>query len=515
MRAYFRSHRWALVYGLALALLTWLPYAVAWQAQGADWRFTGFLLGVEDGNSYIAKMALGARGLWLFRPPYSTWQVAPLPVFLFYITLGKLAGGAALHLQLAVLYHIARALAVVALVLATHDFIAAFVEDTRLRGWALVLTTAGAGLGVWGMLLGVPFGVGGALCCYSPEAFGFLAAFFLPHITLGRALLLWLLRALTQRALRGWQGALLVVALALVQPLELVVFVFVATLLLAWRWWVAQTPPRAAEVAWGALAVALGLAYASLPLWHAYARVWGQQNVVLAVAWWHYAWAYAWLWPLALWGAWARWRQGRKAALWVAVWALVFPLFAFLPLTNARRLVDGGWVALGIAAAWGIGRLSPRGRRMAAWGILAVAWVPALTMMGMMLRQAVQPALPAFRPAEEVAAFEALAQQAHDGDGVLAAYATGNALPAWAPVRVVAGLGPESPHLPQQEAALRKFFAPDTPDAWRQAFLQENHLRWVFFGPAARALGAWSPAQADYLCLRYRSENYAFFEVCR
>jgi len=512
MRAYLLSRRWALMYGLALGVLSLLPYILAWQMQGASWEFTGFLIGVEDGNSYIAKMLLGAQGFWLFRPPYSTWQVAPLPVFLFYILLGKLAGGAALHLQLTVLYHLARLVIVVLVVLATYDFVAMFVECERSRRWAVMLATAGAGLGVWGMLAGVAF-EGGALCCYSPEAFGFLAAFFLPHVTLGRAILLWLLRAAALQQWRFWQGVLALVLLAGVQPLTLVTFVLVTVLLLGWQWSVCGLKPSEKVVAWVGVALGVGGGYALLLAYHPYARVWGRQSVVTVVAWWHYLWAYAWLWPLAVVGMRQKWRQGERTLLWVGIWALGFPLFAFLPLTNARRLVDGGWVALSIAAAWGCEKFCRR-RRWLAYGILAVAWVPALTMLGMMTREALHPALPAFRSVEEAAAFQAVAQYAHSGDGVLAAYQTGNALPAWAPVRVIAGLGPESPDLPQQEANLRRFFALETSDAWRQDFLAANHLRWVFYGPAERALGAWQPDWAGFLCSRYRSDDYALFEVC-
>ena len=516
MRAYLRSRRWVLIYGAVFALLTALPYIAAWQMQGDAWRFTGFLVGVEDGNSYIAKMLLGSQGLWFFRPPYSTWQVAPLPVFLFYIGLGKLAGGTALHLQLTVLYHLARLAAVMVMVLATYDFVATFVKEEQERRWAVMLATAGAGLSLWGMLSGVHFGgEGGGLSFYSPEAFGFLAALFLPHVTLGRALLLWLLRAMTLRRWRFWQGALMLIAMAIVQPLELLVFVLVAALLLGWQWWVTQTAPRMTDFAWGVWAVVLGLGYAALPFWHSYARVWGQQNVVLATAWWHYVWAYGWLWLPAMAGMWHMWQRKRRAALWVGVWALAFPLFAFLPVTNARRLVDGGWVALSITAAWGGKAILKRYWRVVSSLVLTVAWVPVWVMLGMMMQRAVQPALPVFRPAAEIQAFRALAQQAESGDGVLAAYVTGNALPAWAPVRVIAGLGPESPDLPRKKDDLQRFFAPGTSDGWRQDFLTENHLHWLFYGPAERALGAWSPELASYLCLRYRSGEYAFFEVCQ
>jgi hypothetical protein len=208
MMAYLRSRRWALGYGTLLALLTALPYALAWQVQGNAWRFSGFLLGVEDGNSYIAKMLLGAQGWWLFRPPYTTWQVAPLPVFLPYIWLGKLAAGAALHLQLAVLFHLVRLAGVAALALATYDFAALFVAGERWRRWTVVLATAGAGIG-WLLAPWRHLSWAGPLAFYSPETYGFLAALLLPHLVWARALLLWILRrVLTARESRhGWHAA--------------------------------------------------------------------------------------------------------------------------------------------------------------------------------------------------------------------------------------------------------------------------------------------------------------------
>jgi len=69
---YFQERKFALFFAALLCLITLIPYVAGFAAQGADWRFTGFLIGVEDGNSYIAKMLSGAQGDWLFRTPYSS-----------------------------------------------------------------------------------------------------------------------------------------------------------------------------------------------------------------------------------------------------------------------------------------------------------------------------------------------------------------------------------------------------------------------------------------------------------
>ena len=531
MKAYLRSRRWALGYGLVLAVLVALPYAAAWQAQGQAWRFSGFLMGVEDGNSYLAKMLLGARGAWLFRPPYTTWRLAPLPVFLPYLWLGKLAAGAGLHLQLAVLFHWARLVGVVAWVLATYDFSALFLPAERWRRWAVVLATAGAGLG-WLLVPWARLSWAGPLCFYSPETYGFLAALLLPHLLWARALLLWILRRVLLASPRRmeWQAAALAALLAWLHPLELLPLVAVlggwggGTVL--WAWWRQGKPEairRARQIApraGPALAVASLAAggYAWLARVNPYLRVWTAQNLLPSPPWWQYGLAYGWLLPFAWWGRW-RWRRGGWRTVLPLVWVALSPALVYAPLTVQRRLADGVWVAWAVLAAAGLAEAARRWGhsrvRKLAWGVLGMAVVPNVLVLVGVMGMAFRHAPPAFLPEREVAAFQALGAQVASGDGVLAAYATGNALPAWAPVRVVAGLGPESPHLAVQEAALRQFFSPATPDSWRRVFLQENHLRWVFWGPAERALGGWDPHQSAWLCLRYEQNGYAFWEVCR
>ena len=531
MKAYLRSRRWALGYGLVLAALVALPYAVAWQAEGQAWRFSGFLMGVEDGNSYLAKMLLGAQGAWFFRPPYTTWRTGALPVFLPYLWLGKLAGGAGLHLQLAVLFHWARLAGVVALVLATYDFAALFLPAERWRRWAVVLATAGAGLG-WLLAPWARLSWAGPLCFYSPETYGFLAALLLPHLLWARALLLWILRRVLLAPPEGlaWQGAVLAALLAWLHPLELLPLVAVlggwggGAVLWAWRQHgkpeAARRIHQIARQAGPALAVA-GLSaagYAWLSRVDPYLRVWTAQNLIPSPPLWQYVLAYGWLLPLAWWGR-RRWQRGGWRKVLPVVWVALLPVLVYAPLTVQRRLADGVWVAWSVLAAAGLAEAARRGGRSRvrklAGGVLAVAVVPSVLVLAGAVGLAFRHAPPAFLPQREVAAFQALRAQAASGDGVLAAYATGNALPAWAPVRVVAGLGPESPHLAAQEAALRRFFSPDTPDGWRRAFLQKNHLQWVFWGPDERALGSWDPHRSAWLCLRYEQEGYAFWEVCR
>src|SRR3990172_3657836 len=101
------ERRWCLALGLVLGLATTLPYVWAFLREGAAWRFSGFVFGVEDGNSYLAKMLEGAYGGWLFRTPYTTAAQTGILAFFPYLLLGKLASGVALHEQLIALFHLA------------------------------------------------------------------------------------------------------------------------------------------------------------------------------------------------------------------------------------------------------------------------------------------------------------------------------------------------------------------------------------------------------------------------
>jgi len=191
-------------------LITSLPYVIGFEVQGDDWVFSGFVFGVEDGNSYIAKMKLGMEGDWLFRTPYTVMPQRGTLAFLPYLILGKLASPPAAHLQLVSLFH----------------FMATFLEEAAWRLWATALATLGGGLGWMLLLIGRTFdGSQPPLEFISPETFGFLAYLGLPHIALGRGLLLLALRAYLVGASgsrKGWLGGLALLAAGLAQPLALV-----------------------------------------------------------------------------------------------------------------------------------------------------------------------------------------------------------------------------------------------------------------------------------------------------
>lgn len=519
------ERRWCWAYALVLAVLTSLPPLLGFATQGEAWRFTGFVFGVEDGNSYLAKMLQGASGAWLFRTPYTAQEQRGVLAFLPYLLLGKMAGGTGMHEQLAALFHIARIAAIPAVVLATHRFLGHFIQAPGWRRWGTVLATAGGGLGWLLVALARQDWLGSLpLDLHSPESFGFLALYGLPHLGAARALLLLglcLYLEARERPRRAWAAGAAWLLLGLAQPLTVLVGYAVLgahLCALALRGGVG----REAEVrAWlPAAGRALALS-APLVLYTAAAfatdpflRGWTAQNRIPSPHPAHYLAAYALVLIPAAWGASALLRSRRAAALLPVAWVALLPLLAYAPVNVQRRLPEGLWVALIALAAVGLASAAntTRARRTGAI-VLAFSLPSTLLLLAGGVEVARRPAAPAFVPAEAAQAFGWLAGHAEPGSVVLATYATANALPAWAPVRVPAGHGPESVGLEQVLPQVEAFFRGElSGDAW--ARLRAGHsIDYVLEGPLERASGGAAPEVLNGLMRVFDSHDYTIYRV--
>jgi len=96
---------WVAAASVLVAAFASLPYFLAYGVR--DHVFTGILINPIDGNSYLAKMAEGWRGDWLFTLPYTTDPGPGALIFTYYLFLGHLARWTGASLDL--VYHAARA----------------------------------------------------------------------------------------------------------------------------------------------------------------------------------------------------------------------------------------------------------------------------------------------------------------------------------------------------------------------------------------------------------------------
>lgn len=542
------ERRWILWFALFIMLITTIPYLIGFSAQGDHWVFSGFLFGVEDGNSYIAKMLSGSAGAWLFRTPYTAVEQQGVLAFFPYILFGKLAAGPEQHLQLVVLFHLYRIFAGVFAIFATYRFLSIFVQGIFLRRIGTALAVLGGGLGWILVLLGRENWLGSLpLDFYSPETFGFLSFYGLPHLAMARGLLLMGLVAylrnevengsdrffgrFTRGGAKGIKVGVIWLVLGLFQPLTIVIgwVVMGAHLgvgggLLLWR------IPQVQERAWrkwleylknaiisilvsSPLVLYIVIVFNSDP----FLRTWTAQNLILSPHPFHYLVAYGLLLPYIVVGIRRIRLENFQESLPIA-WAAMMPFLAYAPYNLQRRLPEGVWVALIALALYALDTprlsgLSKANRHSKALYPLIFLFPSTFLLLGGGILGAVNPSFPAFRRVTQVRAFKFLAAQADTGDVILTSFATGNALPAWAPVRVIVGHGPESVFLEELEPRVEMFFRSDTPDVERQSLLSEFDVQYVYWGDGERALGDWDPRQGENLYPIYEASGDIIFEV--
>ena len=518
---------WCFWYGVILAGITTLPYLIGMAVQGDEWHFTGFVFGVEDGNSYIAKMLLGQVGNWLFRTPYSIETQNGVLAFLPYLLLGKLAAPPELHIQLVVQFHIFRVLSISFTVCVIYQFISIYLDNIRWRRWATVLATTGGGLG-WAVLsLGGISWLGSLpLEWISPESFGFLSFYGLPHLVLARGLLLLaiilFLRAEDSPKL-SWLAGGVILLLLLVQPLSVLTLAVVigSYNLLVFVYSMLQRKP---QIFRPLFFNTLRMIIPPLPLFayfvysfsiDPFLTAWTGQNQILSPHPLHYLLAYGLMIPFLIVPFQKKVWKTRLQWLLPIGWLAAGPFLAYFPHNLQRRLPEGIWIAIIVLAVLGMAELWRRrlwGKMLVSFSIAFALISSTLLLIGGM-QAAARPDLPLFRPDGEVRAFQELDSISPQNSIVLASYNTGNALPAWVPVRVLIGHGPESANLDELLPVVSAFFDERGDAIQRRRFLEEQQVDFVFYGPFERDLGDWDPDSSSDLILRYNENGYRIYEV--
>lgn len=181
----------------------------------------------------------------------------------------------------------------------------------------------------------------------------------------------------------------------------------------------------------------------------------------------HYLLAYGLLLPFAIIGIYGVFTKGDIQGHLLAGWLILFPFLIYIPYNLQRRLAEGVWVVFVILSVksvevWQESRLNIRRTRL--FKSAAVLLFPStmLLFMGGLLA-AGQPREPLFLPNDVVKVFLSLRQHADPGAVVLSSFDIGNALPAWAPFRVVIGHGPESVGLSELSQQVTAFYDHNSP----------------------------------------------------
>ena len=523
--------KWLLIYTLAVLGVTTIPYVMGFALQGEAWRYTGFVFGVEDGNSYIAKMLSGAYGAWLFKTPYTAYPQHGFFGFFPYLLLGKLSLRGMQHTSLVVLFQVFRWLGGALMVWATYDFASIFIDEIRYRRWATVLATIGGGLG-WLAVFGLSslWSKGMPLSFYSPESFGFLSIYGLPHLACARAMLLWGLARYLKCSGRSWKDGLMTSGLWLVLSLMQPITVVAGGALIGWHLLltgvrVLITKRESLKIRWQdqfRYALKMAILPAPVVIYTAWAFMsdpflsqWSTQNIIDSPPFVDYLLAYGGMLFLAAAGLkFLVKKENQNAWLFLLGWVVLFPALAYSPFSVQRRLPEGVWVAITVLGMSSLGSF-PNGWRKIGLGFATASILPAVILVLGGVTAIMNISKPLYRPVNEVEAFEWLRANGAPDDVVLASYQTANPMPAWTPMRSLVGHGPESIHLKEINARVEAFYAENETDADRITLMDEFEIDYVILGPQEQSMGVRELENSSFLKLGFENTDYKVFRVVK
>jgi hypothetical protein len=546
------------IYALVIASLFALPYIVGvlqtpdgWQYSGAAAIPSGFLV---DYNSHLAKMWQGARGEWAYHLLF-THEAHPgiVGVQGFYVALGATAGATGLSFPF--VYHVARFLLTITMILALWRVACRYVESAATRWTMLLFSTLVMG---WGWLLYlVP-----SLFAEPPQpiefwlmdAYNLTGAFYMPHFAAAITLqsVAWLtflayLEAPNKRSL-----LVLTLALAadtLIQPYVVLITFPVFGLVAAYH--LIILPIRAghkptltpliglcvAAGIHGGLAVWQYLTLNGHPVWANFTR----QNITLSPEVIYYALGYLpFLIPIAI-GLWLNRRmtpdrlaktQQAQVPLptewggdWLIplLWLLAVVLLLYAPLPTQRRYLLGVQTPLAVCAAWGwslwMKHIKPRRRLLVALPFFAMSFLAGTTLIlgnASALNTKSTPA--AFYSPDELAGYTWIRDNTAVDTVILATLdgtgqGSGGRLVGMTGRRVFVGHWIETADFEAKYFALREFYDPATDNVWRMELLHAAGISHIWYDEYARVFGTWQPEQADFLEAVFTSESVIIYRV--
>jgi hypothetical protein len=498
----------ALAWGVAIFLVTLLPYLYAYATTPRGRVFNGFFFIADDAATYVSKMREGAEGAWGWTDRYITTPVAqPVLLFLFYVIWGKLA--ALLHLPLIVVYHLARLSGAIALVYACRALARAVLPPTSRR-LAVVLALVGSGAGYLLLLLASVSGIDSvagakleALDLHLPELSAIYSVLAIPHFAWAAALmamsllqLMAIARAadLRSRVRPALLASVALLALCLIHPQMLFVLAPLAFVYLVMV--------RSPVDGWVAAAVPFALC---LPLLFYFLRVLGTDQVVVEWSrqWKHQAPSFLSLVfglgvPLAL-AVYALARRtfaGRPELTLMAAWLLLVLALLYIPnpVNIQRRLIDGIYLPVAMLAAAGVKTFSdrlarPRARRRFTFAVASVSSISSLLVLAIAFRFAAVREPIIYLDAGEADAIKWLADHRGSGTppGALSEAETGLYIPELAGDRVYAGHYSETIDYLSRARLARDAIRTGGPELGR--FMAANDVAYLVVGPRERQQG--------------------------
>ncbi|HEY75271.1 MAG TPA: hypothetical protein G4O00_03700 [Thermoflexia bacterium] len=530
----FRLPRFPLTVLIVLLVLSFLPTLYGYLSCPPDRWFSGVVYNMHDTAQYLTWVREAATSL--FTDNKLTAEPTPAVfVNLHWWLPGRLA--ALVGLDFAPMYQLYRLVAVALLVWVSYRFAAHLFADRTRRRFAFLLSLLGSGLGwIWVVL---KYATGGAapffpLDIYTTPGNGFWVMVASPHLTLAAALVagvfLLALRAVERDRL-GWAlgagGLALFLGLGHVYDLVTVWAVLALFGLLRvlrdGRFWrtllllgvvVLLSAPAPLYWAWVSSHPAWSQALAQYENLGVFTPDPLHLLVLLGLPF---------LLAAATYRGWVPLRDQSDRWLLIKVWFVSVPLLVYLPVHFQIMLLTGYTVPVAALATRGVFDhvlpwLAARREWLARWAPVAFLVLAALTnvyLFGWRFVELSRHDYPFYLHRDEVAAMEWLEWETPPDEVVLSSFVVGHFLPGLTGDRAFLGNAVMTLDFNRKREQVAAFFGNGMSDADRIALLRRYGVRYVFYGPAERALGSYDPASAPFLEPVFRTGEVDIYAVRR
>lgn len=513
--------RWPIVWAIVILGIATIPYLYGVALSSPTSYFGGFVIGVEDGNSYLAKMQQGRSGYWLFRLVYTPEPHQAELFFLFYIVLGKIAG--VFNLSNPLVFYLSRLVTIPFGLFAFYYFVAYFTERIRVRRLALLIFGFTGGLGWLWLVLGGASELGRMpVDLWVPDASFFLSSLTFTHLPLAQGLLLLLSITGLEfvRSGQKWFGLAAAgcgLGVSLIHPHTLPIISLLLGVYILWQFYhdKRQLLIRFTRLALIVLPALPYLLYVFVVFNRNPAFItWRSQSLTFSPAPVHYLLGFGFTLLFALIGLVLTWRQADPKYRFLYVWVISVPVLVYLPIPLQRRFLDGYQAPLAMLAAvglvWIVDKIPGRFWQTGVVVLVFMSLTNLLLVTGAIITIAQRPNT-VFITSAQAEAAGWLAEESRQSV-VLASYQTGNYLPTVADVRTFIGHGPETVQSKYKEVMLSNFFTTGD-DNFRRKLLQDYNINYLFYGPAEQALGSFSPATVPYLKSVYDNGTVQIYQV--
>jgi hypothetical protein len=478
-------NKWIFMILLFFLCAITFPYLFGWIIQGKDLVFTGFIMNIQDGNSYLAKMQIGYQGLWQFRLPYTANPGEGTYLFLFYIFLGQISR--LFHLPIIFFYHLIRLFSATFLFLILMLRIKYLFPLLKNMEWGQVWIVFGAGLGWIGSLIGVF-----SSDYWVAEAFPFLSSFATPHFTLGLAILIIIVTG--QEKEESSHRKVTIVLLSLILSIIMPFGVVVALLVVAgYEFWkiIINRKIRLGISPWLIVGGFPFLIYQFYIIQiHPILKVWNFQNQTPSPTLFDFALSFLPALGFAVWGGWKALRCNEDKLYIYIVWFMLGVILIYIPFNLQRRFIFGLYVPIVILAMRGLIDVSEKMKRAWLGSVFMFLSIPTnflIIVAGLFGCISHNPAI--YLTTDEYTALVWIKENLPGDAVILSSPEMGKYIPAQTGRRVVYGHPFETAFAEDQKILVDDYFKNNMEMQTQSVFLKDNSVDLIFYGPREQKNG--------------------------